>query len=263
MTAGQAWAANTWTVSQSTSGNTTTFTITRSGNTSIAETVRYRTVSVSALDGIHFTGKEGTLTFAAGDTQKDITVTEKPADQILPVYRYSKASHYYQFEVDDFGGNKLASTDRHVGCDIEVYTLYLFHQRTIKATDILHINDGGYGSNPHYTFNVTDFYDNSRHQLDYLQFIKASYRLTVDFYAKEVVDGYEYIQILINDTSGHDSGASNGNPGNIEKSRYMAGFSIHGDGIDEYKRIRELQINRLPSAVFFLAVFFKKTGSFF
>lgn len=53
-----AWAqVGTFTVTNS--GNT--FTITRSGNTDVAESVLYRTVSLSAIAGQHFTAKSGTL----------------------------------------------------------------------------------------------------------------------------------------------------------------------------------------------------------
>ena len=57
--------ASTFTVG----GSGNNFIITRTGDTSAAETVRYRTVSLSALAGQHFTDKSGLLTFAPGLAQ--------------------------------------------------------------------------------------------------------------------------------------------------------------------------------------------------
>ena len=57
--------ASAFTVTSATSGSTTTFTVTRD-SADASETVLYRTVSRTALDGVHFAGASGTLTFAAG-----------------------------------------------------------------------------------------------------------------------------------------------------------------------------------------------------
>ena len=60
-------ASPTWASTFTVSGTGNTFTITRSGEgTNVAETVLYRTVSLSAYAGQHFTAKSGTLDFAAG-----------------------------------------------------------------------------------------------------------------------------------------------------------------------------------------------------
>ena len=60
--------ASAFTVTSATSSGITTFTITQSGSVA-SETVYYRTVSLSALEGQHFTAVSGSLTFAAGDEQ--------------------------------------------------------------------------------------------------------------------------------------------------------------------------------------------------
>ena len=58
-------------------GSGNTFIITRSGEgTNAAETVRYRTVGLSAYAGQNFNARSGTLTFAAGQTAITNTVTE-------------------------------------------------------------------------------------------------------------------------------------------------------------------------------------------
>ncbi|MBO4340197.1 MAG: hypothetical protein J5835_02045, partial [Bacteroidales bacterium] len=69
------WAQSTWSVSSSTAETTTTFTITRSGNTTTEETVFYRTIGLSAFEGVHFSAANGSLTFTSGQTSKTVDVT--------------------------------------------------------------------------------------------------------------------------------------------------------------------------------------------
>ena len=69
-----AWAVGTFTVNASydSSTNQTTFTITRTGDTSATETVYYRTVSLSAIAGQHFTAQSGNLTFDADHNERSV-----------------------------------------------------------------------------------------------------------------------------------------------------------------------------------------------
>jgi len=62
--------------------------------------------------------------------------------------------------------------------------------------------------------------------------------MTLSFDAKENDDAYEYLQILFDNTSTCDnrSGASNGNPGTPNLSRYMAGFEMNTDSKDDSYR---------------------------
>ena len=79
--------ASAFTVTSTTSSGITTFTITRSGSVA-SETVYYRTVSLSAIEGQHFTAVSGSLTFAAGQTSKTVTVTEAaPSDAVYKIGR--------------------------------------------------------------------------------------------------------------------------------------------------------------------------------
>jgi len=113
LAAGQsAWAASTWSVTSSTSSGITTFTITRSESTA-AETVHYRTVSLSAIEGQHFTAVSGSLTFTAGQTSKTVTVTEGNPD--AEIYRYQTDSRRsYRFEVLDIDGTVITHRDQTV-----------------------------------------------------------------------------------------------------------------------------------------------------
>ena len=58
------------------------FTITRSGDTSASETVRYRTVPLTAYPGQHYTAKSDTLVFAPGQTSTNIAVSEPSSTTI-------------------------------------------------------------------------------------------------------------------------------------------------------------------------------------
>ena len=250
-----AWAASTWSVTSSTSGTTATFTITRSGDTSVAETVRYRTVSLSAIEGQHFTAVSGSLTFADGETSKTVNVTERTATGMYQYAASSGSSGYrqYRFEVLDENGFLLAYLNRSLavtrvltGAMSGTYDLGNERDGTFHndATGPLTIKDGGYNSNPvdvdykdhrYLDLPSTTFYDASTQA--YLVDNQAQLRMTLDFNAKESDDGYQYIQVLTDNTSTYDSGAGSGDPGTITYSRYMAGFEIKsGSAYTEYKK---------------------------
>ena len=113
LAAGQsAWAASTFTVTSSTSAGITTFTITRSESTA-DETVHYRTVSLSAIEGQHFTAVSGSLTFTAGQTSNTVTVTERNPE--ADIYKYQTGSRRsYRFEVLDIDGTVITHRDQTV-----------------------------------------------------------------------------------------------------------------------------------------------------
>ena len=101
--------ASTFTVG----GSGNNFIITRTGDTSAAETVRYRTVSLSALAGQHFVDKSGTLTFAPGQTGTNVSVTTRSPSNVAYTFQEGAASRSYRFELTDEGGfpitNKVSS----------------------------------------------------------------------------------------------------------------------------------------------------------
>ena len=70
---------------------------------------------------------------------------------------------------------------------------------------------------------------------DYLAASGARIRMTLDFQAKELSDGYQYVQILADQTSACDSGAGDGDPGTLRASSYLAGFELwKGNTLAEY-----------------------------
>ena len=231
LAAGQvAWAMSSFTVSSPNSDNT--FRITRTGNTAVAETIDWRVVSLSAIAGVHFTGDNGnysgTVTFAADEPYKDVTISENtPGNN---AYKYQNGTtRSYRFEVIDKDGSILASKDRTMTTGTSVPSSGLFNEKEITIyTSEVQYSDAGYdqNNNPHYIessayYNLTGIAPKA-----YYTLIGAQLRSTISLDAKEKNNGYQYIQVLINNTSTCDyrSGCSDGDPGNINLSRYMAGF---------------------------------------
>ena len=225
-----AWAMSSFTVSSPQDNNT--FRITRTGNTTVAETIDWRVVSLSAIAGVHFTGYQGnysgTVTFAADEPYKDVTISENtPGNN---AYKYQNGStRSYRFEVIDKDGSILASKDRTMTTGTSVPSSGLFNEKEITIyTSEVQYSDAGYDqpNNPHY-INSSSYYNLSGiAPVAYYTLIGAQLRSTISLDAKEKNNGYQYIQVLINNTSTCDnrSNCSNGDPGNINLSRYMAGF---------------------------------------
>ena len=94
--------ASNFTVTSSTSGSSARFIVTRD-NATAAETVRYRTVSLSAYAGQHFTSATGTLTFPAGQTAVTNFVTERTPSTAAYKFQTSP-QRSYRFELTDEGG---------------------------------------------------------------------------------------------------------------------------------------------------------------
>lgn len=232
LAAGQAaWAMSSFTVSCPNSDNT--FRITRTGNTAVAETIDWRVVSLSAIAGVHFTGYQGNysgqVTFAPGDPYVDVTISENtPSDN---AYKYQNGTERkYRFEVLDKDGSILATKDRTMTTGTSVPSSGLFNEKEITIyTNELQYNDAGYDkntNNPHY-INSSSYYNLSGiAPAAYYTLIGAQLRSTLSLEAREENNGYQYVQILINNISTCDnrSDCSNGDPGNINLSRYMAGF---------------------------------------
>ena len=229
-----AFAASTFTVSNPTGS---TFRITRTGNTSVSETIDWRVVSLSAIAGVHFTGYNGnysgTVTFNVNDTYKDVTISESnPGDN---AYKYQNGtSRSYRFEVLDRNGDILASCDRSRSYGTSVPSSGLFSEKTgtIQSGEFW-IDDSGYNqTNSPHTINRSSFYTDAAK--NYLVFLGVPLHMTLELQAKEEDDAYEYLQVLIDNTTrcDNENSADKGNPGTPDKSRYMAGFEM--DPSDTY-----------------------------
>ena len=234
--------ASAFTVTSATSGQTTTFTVTRSGDTSVAETVAYRAVSRSALAGLHFRETAGRLAFAAGQTSLQVSVEERTAAQIDdPRFTYFQsggatgASRAYRFEVVDEGGFPVAAADRSIdyGSSNSVSSAAFAANALAVSSGEITVTDGGYAQAYH-AVPLSSYFSSAVPQ-NYLAASGARIRMTLDFQAKELSDGYQYVQILADQTSACDSGAGDGDPGTLRASSYLAGFELwKGNTLAEY-----------------------------
>ena len=227
-----AFAESAWTINSSYNNITkkTTFTIKRSEYT-YPQTVLYRTVGLSAYAGKHYAAVSGELNFAANDSIKEIEVTEN-YNLTDNAYKFQNGStRTYLFEVTDKGGFLLATKQRDMttGTSVNNSSTTVFGEKelTIKSEQFT-VTDDGYDQAYH-SVNVNNYYSNSAPK-NYFTAIGAQLRMTVTFDAREKDDGYQYIAIYANtDISNVDTGDKNGDPGTINYSKYMAGFTIEGN----------------------------------
>ena len=221
------WAMSSFTVTTPNGSNT--FRIKRTGNTTVSETVDWRVVSLSAIAGIHFTGNngnyEGTVTFNANETYKDVIISEcAPGNN---AYQYQIGGmRKYRFEVLDKDGYLLAQKDREINTGTGVPSPNVFSEKSVTVfTEAKTITDTGYDQSDRYNaVPISDYFSNAAPQ-DYLRQIEAELHLTVDLEAAEEIDGYQHIQILVNQTTNCDHNNSDDNPGTISYSHYLCCFS--------------------------------------
>ena len=227
-----AWAESTWTVTNN-NGNSNTFTITRS-ETGYVQKVLYRTISLSAYAGQHFTAKYGELEFKEDEDTKTVTVNElSPTGAYL--YYTNGTTVKYGFEVTDRAGFRLDYAERSKTWGTSVPASGIFDEKELNIhSDPITVTDGGYAQAYH-SVNVGNYYTAA--PKSYLTAVGAQLRMTVTFDAREKDDGYQYIQIYANTTADADhtdTGAKDGNPGTINYSKYMAGFTIDGNVSSTY-----------------------------
>ena len=144
--AGQtAWADNVWSVTYETyslNNRYTSFTVSRT-ETGTAQTVKYRTVSLTALAGKYFEENTGELVFAANEDRKTVIVHEQDpegADLIYRYWTYDVPSISYRFEALDQSGAELAHCDRHLshsssGYDVDAATLLQNKEITVFSDE--------------------------------------------------------------------------------------------------------------------------------
>ena len=232
LTGQSAWAGNDWSVTNS-NGNSNTFTIKRSEK-GYEQTVHFRTISLSAYAGQHFTAVDMDYTFPANEDEKTVTVSElTPTGAYL--YYKDGTTVKYGFEVTDRAGFRLAYAERKRTWGTSVPSSGIFGVKSIAVgSGETTVTDDGYINNPYRTMAGSDYYDNAAPKA-WLSAIGATLHMTLSMNVKEVNDGYQYIQVLFDNTSSCDdrSKCSDGNPGNINLSRYMAGFGHHPSSYDE------------------------------
>lgn len=227
-----AWAESTWTVTND-NGNSNTFTIKRS-ETGYVQKVLYHTISLSAYAGQHFTAKYGELEFKADEDTKTVTVNELSPSGAYQYYT-NETTVKYGFEVTDRAGFRIGYVERSKTWGTSVPASGIFDEKELDINSgTITVTDGGYAQAYH-SVNVGNYYTAA--PKSYLTAVGAQLRMTVTFDAREKDDGYQYIQIYANTTADADhtdTGAKDGNPGTINYSKYMAGFTIDGNVSSTY-----------------------------
>ena len=204
------------------------FTIKREGYYNLSgETLKIRVYGLSAWKNFHFSFTDQDVWFQGGANPKTYTVTEiSDAAEIQSMpFRYTNGTtRRYRFEVTDMDGKVLASLDR----AIEYSNYYsvsssIYDEKSVTVlSEMTKVTDAGYDSNGAKSVDVSPYIA----QRNYLDMTNAELRMTLSMTVREEDDGYQYLQILADETESCDnrSGCSDGNPGNINLSRYMAGF---------------------------------------
>ena len=98
-----------------TNNNDSTFTVRRANGDDGVQTVYFRTVNGSAVGGVHFTHQNGTLTFAAGETSKTITIAEQGVNAVYggnAATGYSNDSRTYSVEIYRVDGGAVIENNR-------------------------------------------------------------------------------------------------------------------------------------------------------
>ncbi len=249
MVAGTAWAESTWKVTNPTGSK---FRITRpDSHVGTTETVKYRTVNLSAYAGQHYTAKSGEVTFGVNDTYKEITVTETTPG--TDAYKYQDgAKRKYRFEVTDLGGFYLHHCDREITTGTSfsgsyvnksVTDLVYFQSGSVKSgsgnkyLDVAHsgtngtekmIDDGyDYNDNTLCTVSTDNLYGSNSDLRTWLNSLSYKMYATVYFQQREVDDGYQYIQILADNASTYDGKDGDGKIDNgPTTSLYKAAFIL-------------------------------------
>ena len=212
------------------------FYITRTETTTV-ETVKYRTISLTALAGKSFVEVTGEVTFNKGVSSQRVTLQEMSLEIENWIYRFGTPdmSRCYRFEVlDKVDGHELAHTDR-VFDHSTVYDVdptKMFQNVELTGfTDPVTVDDvaDGFGQAYHeVNLQNLGFFTSTAPQ-NYLTRIGAKLAMSFDFQAKEIEDGYQYLQVIVNDLNNYDIGNQNGEAGNLYYAQLLAGFG-HAPG---------------------------------
>ena len=234
-----AWAQSfTIEASYSSSTKKTTFTITRSGSNLPQQTINYRTVSLSAYAGQHYTAVSDSYTFPANETTKKVVVSESTPGTNAYKFQDGTNERSYRFEVLDQNGFNLASYNRTITnglTSINKTNAYAKKTLNVIGSTAITVTDGGY-KQAHRDVTVNNYYSNTAPK-EYFTTAGAQLRMYVTFDARESDDGYQYIQIYANTTADDDhtdTGAKDGDPGSYNYARYVAGFTIDGNVSSTY-----------------------------
>ena len=225
------------------------FTVTRTEGTGGKQRVYYRTVNGSAVSGTHFSGKSSYLTFAEGEIQKTVTISESGVNAAFSgklATAYTNADRVYWMEIYRVdGGGKLGSAvkakrtmaksaDYTVNRD--VYNEISKNHPTNNDNNIVadrskskdhqpyFKNNRGYNqSHGQMNFNVRRSLDvGSDKECAYLKATADGFNYRLQFTGKEDEDGYEHIWIANHTPNDFESSNEHNGPININDSRFGA-----------------------------------------
>ena len=226
-------AAGGYTISGPSSGSCSNvvFTITRSGS-AIPETVRCRTIGITAYPTQHFAPVNTQLVFAVGESSKSIVVEEmNPVD---PSYRFQTGNaRTYRLQVTDMGSFILCDKTKAIvyGPDYDV-PADLFAEKSLPVSSAaIYVTDGGFVQACHEVPLGDNF--SSVAVRNYLEIANAELRMTLEMQAKEVGDGYQHVQILANRGTNEFDTIKGDEAGTPSRSLYMACFSHYEPELDE------------------------------
>ena len=241
-----------------------TFTITRNVANE-RETVTCRTVSLSALEGIHFDAVATNLTFSVGETTKAVTVNEKAISSAPLAFRYQSGTfREYGFEVlGGVDGILLAETTRQIDYGnaykfangyVSSYVSNLVYFAAGSATshatsysssvvggkyyDEYHtgsknkwikVTDDGYDQAV-YTVSTSPFFTRVGATREYVQALGYIFHAKICFEARDVDDGYHYVQVLADNDSTYDGDDGSGSVGTPSISFYKESHELAKKG---------------------------------
>ena len=219
------------------------------------EKVYYRAVGISAYEGLHFGLLHGSIVFTPGKNIESIEFVERnnPYDFGLS-YRYQTGpTREYRFEVLDEFGNLLASYVKTIdydrwqyngkylskslnnpiyfsgsnfasGMESEMY--YDEHDTNSTENGGFYIVDDGYDYSRYRRISTTPFLISTG--IDSMYCRAAGYKVfaTLGFTQREKNDGYQYIQILVDNNDTYDGKDPDGKVNTPSKSIYKACFEL-------------------------------------
>ena len=235
------------------------------GSTSKEETVRYRTVGITAAPDWHFSERVGSVTFAPNEDRKYVQVSRMNCDgntEADIIYSYhAGTTRSLRFEVLDeeertvlasytlnlnFSAFRYTSNYVSKGDDLVYFTSngqlasgvpegkYYDYYYTANGDQWQEVDDGEAYYWPHrmttayfiqQVVGITD-----ARVMKYLNYIGHRIYATVGFSMYEKNDGYQYIQIVVDSDDTYDGSDPDGDVDTPVKSAYKACFILSYEG---------------------------------
>lgn len=247
------------------------FSVTSSGNVftvarddaSELKHVSCRTVSRSAVQGIHFVPVETNMTFDVGETSKTVRVGEMASSSVILRHRYQAGTfREYGFEVQDSDGTVLAETTRRItygtayrfannftSASVEDLAYFSIASLDVASTTFassvatgkywdekhtqsqgtwINVTDDGYDQAVR-TVSTSNFFSRIGGPREYLAALDYKLYATICFEERDVNEGYHYIQVLTDNASTHDGDDSDDSLKDPKLSLYKAVYESAKD----------------------------------